>query len=340
MPLLIIKDDITKVKTEAIVNAANKSLLGGGGVDGAIHSAAGPELLEECRGLKGCNTGEAKITKGYKLPAKYVIHTVGPIYIDGSHGEEDLLRSCYKNSLKLAQEKKIESIAFPLISAGVYGYPKDEAIKIAKEEILRFLSAYDMIVYLVIFDRKSFKISKELFNKVNEYINDNYIDELEKGRTFGKREGSRRHIYVKDVSYDSSYTMEYAEEKPKGKSLEQFLNNQGETFSEMLLRLIDERDLKDSDVYKRANIDRKLFSKIRNNKNYKSSRNTVLSFAIALKLNMDLTQDLMLSAGYALSNSSKFDLIVRYFIENEIYDIFEINDVLFSFGENLLGQAI
>lgn len=177
MPIKIVKNDITKMTVDAIVNAANESLLGGGGVDGCIHRVAGPELLKECKTLGGCETGFAKITKGYNLPAKYVIHTVGPIYEDGKQGEKALLESCYRESLKLALDYNCETVAFPLVSAGVYGYPKDQALKVAIDIISDFLLQNEMTVYIVIFDKKAYKISEKLFSDISEYIDDNYVEE-------------------------------------------------------------------------------------------------------------------------------------------------------------------
>ena len=181
MALEIVRNDITKMKVDAIVNAANKSLLGGGGVDGSIHRAAGPGLLAECKTLGGCETGSAKITGAYELPSKYVIHTVGPRWIDGSHGEREQLVSCYRESLALAKTAGCETVAFPLISSGIYGYPKDQALRIAIDTISEFLLENDMTVFIVIFDKKAFRISEKLFADIKEYIDDDYVGEHEAG---------------------------------------------------------------------------------------------------------------------------------------------------------------
>lgn len=328
MPLQIVRNDITKMKVDAIVNAANTSLLGGGGVDGAIHRAAGPKLLAECRKLNGCPTGDAKMTKGYRLKAKYIIHTVGPIYRDGHHQEEKLLRSCYQKSLALALEKDCDSIAFPLISAGAYGYPKDQALQIAIEEISHFLLEHDMMVYLVIFDLKAFQISAKLFAHIQSYIDDHYV--ISHSDAVSSLRRNRKALL------DESPVMEgpvYSE----ALNLEDALKQMDESFSEMLMRKIDEAGMKDSECYKKANVDRKLFSKIRSHKNYKPSKKTVLAFAIALELPLDETNDMLKKAGYALSHSNKFDIIVEYFIIHKHYDIYEINEALFAFDQPLLG---
>ena len=326
MPLEIIRNDITKVHADAIVNAANTSLLGGGGVDGAIHRKAGPELLNECRTLGGCKVGEAKITKGYNLPAKYVIHTVGPIWRGGNNNEEELLTNCYKNSLQLVKDYNLESVAFPLISTGVYGYPKDKALKIAISVISDFLLKNEVTIYLVIYDKDAFLISSKLISSIEEYIDDRYVEEHKYPR--------RR--YIEDCAYEAQYILK--REEVKVRRLEDVVKNLDESFSEMLLRLIDEKNMTDVETYKKANVDRRLFSKIRNDKNYKPSKSTAIAFAIALKLSLDETKDLLLKAGFALSHSSKFDIIIEYFIESNKYDIFEINEALFAFNENTLGS--
>ncbi|MDW7671957.1 MAG: macro domain-containing protein [Bacillota bacterium] len=325
---------------DAIVNAANETLLGGGGVDGAIHRAAGGELLEECRTLGGCDVGQAKITKGYRLPAKYVIHTVGPIWRGGGEGEEALLADCYRNSLELARSNGLESIAFPLIASGTFGYPKDRALKTAIAVIGDFLLQHDMTVYLVVFDKKAFALSEKLFASITQYIDDRYVDTHRIRRT-GLSVQSRQGqpIVAKEMNLEEPlvvYTMEEAL-SPSKRSLEEVVSQLDETFSQMLLRKIDEKGLTDAETYKRANIDRKLFSKIRNDIRYQPSKPTVLAFAIALELSLDETSDLLQKAGFALSRSSRFDLIVQYFIEEEKYSIFEINEALFAFDQQTLG---
>lgn len=336
MPLEIIRNDITKVYADAIVNAANSSLLGGGGVDGAIHRAAGSELLEECRILGGCETGQAKITRGYKLPAKYIIHTVGPVWHDGKNNEEKLLADCYKNSLALAKEHKLESIAFPLISSGAFGYPKDKALKTAITVIGDFLLSNEMTVFLVVYDKAAFMLSEKLFSSITQYIDDKYIED----HPFNRKDRFEVIHQLKE-SYlevpDSFSTEAPIQVKKRKRSLHDIVKNMDETFSQMLLRLIDEKGMTDAETYKKANIDRKLFSKIRNDINYKPSKPTAIAFAIALRLNLDETKDLLLKAGFALSHSSKFDIIIEYFIEDGNFNIFEINEALFAFDQSLLG---
>ncbi len=336
MPLEIIRNDITKVVADAIVNAANHTLLGGGGVDGAIHKAAGPELLEECRTLDGCRTGEAKITKGYDLPAKYVIHTVGPVWQGGKLNEEQLLTDCYRNSLILAKEHQLESIAFPLISAGAYGYPLDKALQVALSVIGNFLMEEEMLVYIVVFDRKAVMLSEKLFSSIKEYIDDKYLEEYPEEYN---RRAEARQIDQNFFSEEWQYSkMEAPVLKNKAqRKLEDVLDQIDESFSEALLRMIDEKNMTDTQTYKRANIDRKHFSKIKNNPDYRPSKSTVIAFAIALQLHVDETKDLLYKAGFALSNSSKFDLIILYFIEQGNYNIFEINEALFAFEQHLLS---
>jgi O-acetyl-ADP-ribose deacetylase (regulator of RNase III)/transcriptional regulator with XRE-family HTH domain len=333
VPLKIIREDITKVSVDAIVNAANQSLLGGGGVDGAIHRAAGSQLLEECKTLKGCKTGQAKITKGYLLPAKHVIHTVGPIWKDGTHHEALLLANCYQNALALAKEYHLRSIAFPLISTGAFKFPKDIALRIAISSIGEFLLHNDMLVYIVVFDKASFQLSKKLFASIEQYIDDNYVDEHEINR-FNRNDLRVSHDFESEARYSLTYE---SNEVSSGRNLDDLIKNKDETFSTMLLRLIKEKGLTDSEVYKKANIDRKLFSKIRNDENYNPSKPTAIAFAIALTLNLDETKDLLQRAGFALSNSRKFDVIIQYFIEEENFNIFEINEALFAFDQSLLG---
>ena len=325
MPLSIVRNDITTMKVDAIVNAANESLLGGGGVDGAIHRAAGPDLLKECRTLGGCKTGEAKLTRGYRLPAKFVIHTVGPIWHGGGHGEREKLVSAYRTSLALALEQGCETVAFPLISAGAYGYPKDQALKVAVDTIGDFLLAHDMTVYLVIFDRAAYTIGGKLFADIAAYIDDRYAD-----AHTDSRETRCRQVAMASMPMAA----------PVGAvlpSLDEALGRMDESFSQMLLRKIDERGMTDAQCYKKANIDRKLFSKIRSDVHYRPSKPTAAAFAVALELSLEEARELLGRAGFAFSHASKFDIIVEYFIARQNYNIFEINEALFAFDQSLLG---
>ena len=330
MPLEIVRNDITKMTVDAIVNAANESLLGGGGVDGAIHYAAGPGLLAECKTLGGCKTGKAKITSGYNLPVKYVIHTVGPIYEDGKHGEKDLLESCYRESLALAKAHNCETVAFPLISSGVYGYPKDQALKVAIDVISDFLLENEMKVYIVIFDKAAYKISEKLFSDIAEYIDDKYVDE----HTDYRRESVRMNMPIQPImAADMCECKAMVPDDDLNSKLKQI----DESFSQMLLRKIDEKGMTDSECYKKANMDRKLFSKIRSDVQYKPSKPTAIAFAISLELTLSETEDMLKKAGFALSHSNKFDIIIEYFISKGNYNVFEINEALFAFDQSLLG---
>lgn len=326
MPIQIVRNDITKMNCDAIVNAANQTLLGGGGVDGAIHRAAGSELLAECKTLGGCHTGEAKITGAYRLPCKYVIHTVGPVWRGGGHHEEERLISCYRNSLKLAEEYHCESVAFPLISAGAYGYPKEQALQIAVSEICKFLIHHDIMVYIVVFDKDCFQISKRLIHDITEYIDECYVEAHYEDNT------TRLFTYLFDDEFAEPML-----DRTASLSLSEAIGQIDESFSEMLMRKIDEKGMTDVQCYKKANVDRKLFSKIRSNPQYKPRKTTAAAFVVALELPFDEAKDLLSKAGYSLTHSNKFDIIIEYFIKKGEYDIFTINEALFEFDQVLLG---
>lgn len=363
MPLEIVRNDITNMRVDAVVNAANSGLMRGGGVCGAIFAAAGAaELERECAEIGGCATGSAVLTSGGKLPAKFIIHTVGPVWQGGQNGEEEKLRACYSNSLELAVSRGFESVAFPLISSGIYGYPKDQALNVAVSEIGSFLLEHDIDVFLVVFDRDSYRLGEARQRSIQAFIDDAYAKAYERDRA---RRVAELEIQLLRESECSAQTkaqtapcsspkappffrpkagqrQETAETfdsapHPAPSALERFIERAGESFTQALLRLIDERGLTDPQVYQRANLDRRLFSKIRSNPQYRPSKNTALALAVALRLNLDQTQDFLRRAGYALSPSSRFDLIVEYFIREENYNIFEINEALFAFDESLLG---
>ena len=329
MPFEIVRNDIVNMKVDAIVNTVNPRPIIGAGTDKAVHDKAGARLLLARKEIGNIAVGEAAITPAFDLNARYVIHTAGPIWRDGKSSEEALLASCFKNSLRLAKEKECESIAFPLISTGSYGFPKPLALQIAVREISSFLMENEMQVYLVVFEKQSFELSEKLFKSVSSYIDANYVSDkmnLEYGTS-----KLRRFDYEEMLLRESSYEI-----TSKMSNLDGTLNDLDKGFSETLLYLIDRTGKKDSEIYKKANVDRKLFSKIRNNADYRPSKATAIAFAIALELSMDETDDLLARAGIALSQSNKFDVIVRYFIENKKYDIFELNSVLFEFDQPLI----
>lgn len=346
MPLIIIRNDITKMQVDAIVNTANPRPVVGGGVDRAIHRAAGPELLAARRKIGDIAMGKAFITPGYRLLSKYVIHTVGPVWQGGAYGERELLASCYWNSLALAEVHACHSVAFPLISAGIFGCPADIAITTAVQAIRDFLQQHEceMDVYLVVFDKKSFQLSDSLFEDVKSYLDEHYVEERLEREYRGDDRGRRLQNLVPSAQSCDERLMEATCVLPskspmaeQERSLDDWLETMDDTFSESLLRLIDRKGKKDPEVYKKANVDRKLFSKIRNNPDYQPSKRTALAFAVALELNLDETRDFIGRAGYALSHSSRLDLIVEYFIVHQEYDIFTINETLFAFGQPLLG---
>jgi len=336
MPFEIVRNDITTMHVDVIVNPTNSNLFETAGLDGTIHKIEGSRLREETSKIDKLTPSQCALTKAFKLPASHIIHTVRPVWKDGNAGEESELRNCYKNSLDLAKEKGFESIAFPLISSGSYGCPKDIALNVAVRTIGEFLLFNEMMIYLVVFDKKSFQLSEELYTSVEAYIDDNYIDEHMLGSRSKVLEQAD-YFRIKETMSASISSANLEQPKRKMKILDDVINHLDETFSEMLLRLIDERGLKDPEVYKKANVTKQTFSKIRNNSQYNPTKQTVLAFAIALELSLDETKDLLLKSGYALSKSNRFDVIMSFFFETESYDIYEINAVLFEYDENLLG---
>ena len=384
MPLFMIRNDITKMQVDAIVNPSNPELRMGRGTSWAVYTAAGEaELTNACREIGGCEVGKAVLTKGFTLPAKFIIHAVCPPWADGGERDKRILKNAYLSALQLAAEYGFQTVAFPLLSSGFYGWPKAEAFHLATTVISEFLLEHEMTVYLVLYDHESVEVSKKLFSKIEEYIDDHYVEVKDEGYSYQKstfeynslppdmmvHDAATAYLSFSDeprrqsssssnvpvvppVSKDSARTSkkkktaksielpEFLEKFSvrKGRKLDELMSHMDETFSQMLLRLIDERGLKDSVVYHKANIDRRLFSKIRKDVNYAPTKKTVLAFAIALELSLDETKDLLMKAGYAFSNSSKSDVIISFFIENRNYNVFEINEVLFFYGQPILGE--
>lgn len=327
MPLQIVRQDIIKMRVDAIVNTTNEEMVGYSGVDLAVHEGAGPLLDIECAKIAPLGLGSAKITKGYNLPAKYIIHTSGPVWQGGLVGESIILKSCYIESLKLAVANGCHSVAFPLISSGTYGYPKDQVLKFAIQVITEFLFEHEMIVYLCVFDRKSYEFSKKLFTEISDIIDDGYAEVYDE-KCFSEVTETEKQFTDGKIRSGSA----------ADKTLQEYMKAMEKPFAYKLFDLIDERGMTDVECYKKANVDKKTFSKIKcNPQTYKPSKQTAVAFAIALKLDLDETQELLASAGLTLSRSFTFDKIIRYFIQKEVYDIFEINEALFEFDQILLG---
>ena len=347
MPFEIVRNDIVKMQADAIVNTANPYPEIGSGVDTAIHTAAGPELLQARKLIGNIARGDAAITPAFGMQAKYVIHTVGPVWEGGNVAEAECLRSCYRKSLELAQENGCESIAFPLLATGNYGFPKDQALQIAVSAISNFLLKHDMMVYLVVFYEKAYVLSEKLFKDVQSYIDEHYVAEkleeeyaknLPYGELLERRMIRERRERLKEVTLPISNDIMPDFVVGCGSiSLEDLLQEEEMTFSEALLDWLIAKDLNDPDVYKKANIDRKLFSKIRNNPDYKSKKNTAIALALALELDLEETKEFIGRAGYALTHSSKYDIIIEYFIRQKNYNVFEINEVLFAYNYPLIG---
>ena len=362
MPFEIIRNDITNMQVDAIVNTANPRPVVGSGCDTGIHEKAGPQLLEARKAIGDIRFGQCAITPGFDLAAKYVIHAVGPVWLGGTHGEEKLLRRCYDNALQLALENGCESIAFPLLSAGNYGFPKDRALQIALNAFSEFLMQHEMQIYLVVFNKEVFRLPEKLFYSVSSYIDENYIaakEEAEYGeerrrilraarRARAESEMLREASLApecndivlstcKDSYVDASPCPSMAKAASPKDDLTELLKKTDAGFSETLLKLIEQSGKKHPQIYTRANLTRQHFSKIRNNPNYKPTKATALALALALELNLVQTKDLIGRAGYALTDSSKFDVIIKYFIEHGIYDVLSINVFLYDFDQMPLG---
>ena len=351
MPLKIIRQDITKIKCDAIVNPTNRHMWPGGGADAAIHEAAGPELLEYCQKLGGVSVGEAKITPAFNLPCKYVIHTAGPEWEGGLSGERVLLRSCYKESMKLAIQHRCKTVAFPLIASGLYGYPKDKVLKEATDVLSKFLKHYEMDVYIVVYDKTAYSISRDLFDDVQSFVDNFYVemhsdmfDNFREEDTYASYKASR--IMCDKCSAAEEPIEECSIEAPvccdsalfQSKRLDKMLKEMDKSFAETLFDYIDKKGLTDVEAYKCANVSRKTFSKIKCDKHHKPSKITAISFAVGLHLNLDETKHLLSTAGLALSRADKFDVIIEYFIMSGKYKtIHDVNEVLYQFDQLLLG---
>ena len=375
MPFSIVRNDITKMKTDAIVNTANDHPTVGTGCDHAVYEAAGfSDLLDyRVKNIGFVPEGDVFLTPGFRLPAKHIIHAISPHYVDGKSGEEKLLRSCYRKSLALAEKQGFRSIAFPLISTGGFGYPKEEGMRIAIDEIHAFLLTSDMQVYLVVFDQKATSMGQKLYPDLEAYIDQHYVEEKnreeyawfpESGR---ERQRDRKRPAV-NALFDSWHADEKAcmAEEPElsyaaapapqmaptpqtaagdgeplseeailemERKLKERIAHMSDSFSDYLMYLIREKGLKNVDVYNDALLNKKVFSKIKNNSDYHPQKLTALCLCVGAKLNLDESKDLLARAGYALSPCDKTDIIFSYFIENGIYNMIDLTIQLEEHGE-------
>ena len=344
MPFEIIRSDITALpfRVDAIVNTANPHPIIGSGTDTAVHEAAGPELLRAREVIGEIERGSAAITPAFDLRAKYVIHTVGPAWQGGEHGEEDTLRKAYDSALSLAAENNCGSVAFPLMSSGNYGFPRDRALSIAIAAFSDFLLRQEMQIYLVVFSREAFVLSTHLMQSVESYIDEHYIAEKIAHEYRYDRGGNRRRFEEIASVKESRIDADYALSMPFGMaapSIEDRLAQKSETFTQALRRIMIERDLSNPDVYKRANMDKKTFNKIYNDLNHQPSKRSALQIAIALEMDLDDTKDFIARAGYALSPSSRFDVVLSCLIEQGVTNMLEVDAVLFEFTETTLSSC-
>lgn len=347
MPLQIIRQDITKMCVDAIVNTTNEEMIGYSGIDRAIHTVAGAELDAECAELAPLGLGQAKLSGGYGLPCKYVIHTSGPVWRGGLVGESIILRSCYIESLKLAVQSGCRSVAFPLISAGVYGYPKDQVLKFAIRTITEFLLEHELMVYLCVFDRESYTFSQKLFRDIQEFIGTDdlppsarlFTERTRIGQASGVSSRRSKAVCEADLCFERLENLSEKSSAAVTQSLHEYVQQRDKSFREMLFDLIDRSGMSDVECYKKANVDKRTFSKIKSNADYRPSKQTVIAFAISLHLNLDDTQALLATVGFTLSRSTVFDKIILYFIQTGNYDVFEINEALFEFDQLLLGTS-
>lgn len=360
MPFQIIRNDITRVAADAVVDTANPEPVVGGGTDYAIHRAAGPELLEARKRIGEIRTGESAATPAFRLSAKYVLHTVSPAWIDGRHREEELLRRAYDAALRLAEKLNCSSVAFPLMAAGTYGFPRDLALSVAIRAFTDFLLDHEMQIYLVLFNAEAFGIAGSIFDDLKSYIDDNYVDERageeylideclqanlsrrEQERTARRRRRKERENADWEGAVGAAMPQSAMREETEACSttLEDVLRQREKTFSEYLLDLLKERNGKDSEVYKRAEVSKQLFSKILNNPDYQPTKSTAIQLALGLQLDLPQTQKLLEKAGYALTRSSRTDLVVKYYIERKIYNVTFINEALYDCGLPLLKTGL